>query len=80
MRDADCRASGHAEVMKRFLIPFLAFVLCPPTQAFGTVSCDGPNSGFISAGSQKVCLRKLPAEVIKAEQEIRDVGRPPFSE
>ena len=56
--------------MKRFLIPFLAFVLCPPTQAFGTVSCDGPNSGFISAGSQKVCLRKLTAVEFKAEQEM----------
>ena len=66
--------------MKRILIQFLALVLCPPKQAFGTVSCDGPNSGFISAGSQKVCLRKLTAEEIKAEQEIRDVGRSPFSE
>ena len=66
--------------MKRFLIAFLAFVLCPPTQAFGTVSCEGPNSGFIRARSQKVCLRKLTAEEIKAEQEIRDVGRSPFSE
>ena len=41
MRDADCRASGHAEGMKRFLIPFIFFNLIAIYFAAKAPSCNG---------------------------------------
>ena len=49
---------------------FAAFTLiAAPAQAFGPVSCSGPNSGFIQVGNQVECIRQLTPEELKASAE-----------
>lgn len=40
-----------------------------PCYAFPTVSCDGPNSGFIEVGSQRECLRVMSPEEVQRARE-----------
>ena len=57
-------------IIKRTIFVAATVICClsneMPARAFGTVSCSGPNSGFIKAGNQVVCLRQLTPEELEA--------------
>ena len=59
-------------IIKR-TISVAATVICcfgseMPARAFGSVSCSGPNGGFIQVGNQVECIRQLTPEELEASR------------
>ena len=57
-------------IIKRTIFVAATVICClgneMPAQAFGPVSCSGPNSGFIQVGNQVECIRQLTPEELEA--------------
>tara|TARA_B100001939_G_scaffold258717_1_gene225636 strand:- start:19 stop:432 length:414 start_codon:yes stop_codon:yes gene_type:complete len=54
----------------KFLTALTALTfLAAPAQAFGTIPCNGANSGFIQVGSQVACFRQLSEQELQASRE-----------
>ena len=55
--------------MKLFTVLAAFTLIAAPAQAFGTVDCNGSNSGFIQVGNQTACFRQLTADELEASRE-----------